>query len=224
MYVIVAGCGRVGSQLAQFLSYERHDVVVIDKDAKSFKRLGGTFNGITLEGVAFDEELLLRAGIERADAFAAVTNFDNTNLMAAELASSIYKVPIVVTRLYNSDKELTFRRLGIDYVCGTTLVADRIKARLLSRDLLIHHERLDVGVHVVELNVPAYSEGKRAGDLHDDVKVRLVTLFRSGKEMEWDNQTTLKVGDLLVLAVRQEGWLVVDEFLNPSEACQISRN
>lgn len=88
MHIIIAGCGRVGSQLALYLSYEGHDVAIIDKDPASFGRLGSTFNGIVLEGVAFDEEVLLEAGIEKAEAYAAVTNYDNTNLMAAEMGAA----------------------------------------------------------------------------------------------------------------------------------------
>ncbi len=124
MNVVVVGCGRVGSQLATMLSIEGHNVTVIDKSDDAFRRLGGTFNGVTIVGLGFDEEILEEAGIRDADAFAAVTNLDNTNLMAAEVARKIFEVPHVVARLYNPARERTYQQLGLDYVCGTTLVAE----------------------------------------------------------------------------------------------------
>ncbi|MFA5338299.1 MAG: NAD-binding protein [Candidatus Omnitrophota bacterium] len=98
MYVIIVGCGRVGSELAKLLSNEGHDVVVIDKSPSSFDRLGGTFNGITLVGNGFDQDLLKSAGIEKADAFCTVTNGDNTNLISAQVAKKIFNVPKVIAR------------------------------------------------------------------------------------------------------------------------------
>ena len=89
MHVIIVGCGRVGSQLAQILSQEGHNVVIIDKKSSAFKRLGTDFNGITIVGVGFDPEILRRAGIERAEALAAVTNGDNSNIMVSEIAKKI---------------------------------------------------------------------------------------------------------------------------------------
>ena len=114
MYVIVVGCGDVGAQLAILLSTEGHDVVIVDKNPGAFKRLGSTFNGIKITGYGFDEDVLREAGIEKCDAFAAVTDQDNSNMMAAEVASRIYKVPKVVARLYNAERESTFQQLGLD--------------------------------------------------------------------------------------------------------------
>lgn len=210
MHVIVAGCGRVGSQLALSLSYEAHDVVVIDKDASSFRRLGGTFNGITLEGVAFDEEVLLEAGIESADAFAAVTNHDNTNLMTAEIATNIYRVPTVISRLYEPGRELTFFKMGIDYVCSTTLIAERIREKLFQReDMIIQQDRLDIGVQVVELEVPQGADGKSAGGLNSGVSAKLIAVLREGKVTDWNEDAPLRSGDRVIVSLRKEGWRVV---------------
>ena len=92
MNIIVVGCGRVGSQLATMLSIEGHNVVVIDRDETAFRRLGGTFNGVTIRGLGFDEETLEQAGIREADALAATTDLDNTNLMTCEVARKIFGV------------------------------------------------------------------------------------------------------------------------------------
>ena len=132
MNVIVVGCGRVGSQLATLLSVDGHNVTVIDKESDSFRRLGTTFNGITIRGLGFDEDVLEEAGIRECDAFAAVTDLDNTNLMAAEVARKIFDVPHVVARLYNPQRERTYQQLDLDYVCGTTLVAESLLDKIKS--------------------------------------------------------------------------------------------
>ncbi|MFH1149850.1 MAG: NAD-binding protein [Actinomycetota bacterium] len=222
MYVIVAGCGRVGSQLAQALSYEAHDVVVIDKDAGAFRRLGGTFNGITLEGVAFDEELLLEAGIDQADAFAAVTNHDNTNLMAAEVATTVFEVPRVISRLYYPEKELTFFKMGIDYVCSTTLLAERAREKLYQgADVKIQQDRLDLGIQVVDMEVPEGVEGATAGSLNYGVSSRLVTLLRGNREIYWNAGTPLTAGDGIVMSLRREGWATVAAVMGSGPAAHI---
>jgi len=128
MNIIVAGCGRVGANLATLLANDGHNVSVIDKDSAAFERLGSAFNGITIKGLAFDQEVLKTAGIEECDVFAAVTDFDNTNLMAAEVAERIFGVERSVARLYDPNRESTYEHLGIEFVDGTTLVAESINS------------------------------------------------------------------------------------------------
>lgn len=130
--VIVIGCGRVGSQLANMLSDNGSNVCVIDRSADAFASLGRNFNGSTIQGVGFDEDVLVRAGVEECDVLAAVTQFDNANLMCAEVASRLYDVPHVIARLYNPDHERAYMQLGIDYVCGTSLVAEDVFSKIVS--------------------------------------------------------------------------------------------
>ncbi len=132
MNVIVVGCGRVGSQLAVLLSKNEHNVSVIDKDPASFRNLGRDFNGRTIKGTGFDEDVLVQAGVKEADVLAAVTNIDNTNFMAAEVARRLFNVPHVISRLYNSDRASAYVQLGLDYVCGTDLVSDEIYDKIRS--------------------------------------------------------------------------------------------
>lgn len=214
MRMIIAGCGRVGSQLAQHLAYEGHDVVIIDKDANSFSRLGAAFNGITLTGIAFDGELLVEAGARKAGAFVAVTNYDNTNLMAAEIASSIFGIPTVIARLYNPDKRHTYSELGIDYVCGTTLVAERIREKLLEGYLIMHHERMDVGVQVIEFALSDKAEGRKAGSLSGPESAKLLSVFRGNANLDWNDDSPLAAGDRVVMALRREGWERVMEIID----------
>lgn len=130
--IIVVGCGRVGSQLASMLSENKHNVCVIDKDPASFSSLGRFFNGSVVQGVGFDEDTLIRAGVETADCVCAVTQRDNANLMVAEVAKRLFHVPHVICRLYNPSHERAYEQLGLDYVCGTTLVAEDMFVKVSS--------------------------------------------------------------------------------------------
>lgn len=130
--VIVVGCGRVGSQLANMLSDNGDNVCVVDRSADAFANLGRNFNGSTVQGVGYDEDVLIRAGVEECDVVAAVTQYDNANLMCAEVASRLYHVPHVIARLYNPDHERAYMQLGLDYVCGTSLVAEDVFAKIVS--------------------------------------------------------------------------------------------
>ena len=128
--VIVVGCGRVGSQLASMLSDNGKNVCVIDRNPDAFANLGRNFNGSTIQGIGYDEETLVKAGVEEADVVAAVTQLDNANLMVAEVASRLFGVPHVIARLYNPDHERAYMQLGIDYVCGTSLVAEEVFSKI----------------------------------------------------------------------------------------------
>ncbi len=216
MHVIIAGCGRVGAQLANYLSLERHNVVVIDKDNEAFSRLGGVFNGIMLDGMAFDEETLEKAGARKADAFVATTNEDNTNLMSSEIVKSIFGVPLVLSRLYDPEKERTYFKLGVDYVCGTTLVTDRIRSRIFQReDSIVVHDRSDIGVQIVEFSLGEEARGKLAGSLNYGVSSRVLILERNNKRIPFDDNTPLEAGDRVVMILRKEGWRTVSECLGP---------
>lgn len=134
MYIIIAGCRKVGSSLALELSQENHDVVVIDSDPKNFEPLGSGFNGLTITGMPIDEDVLRSAGIERADALAAVTNDDNMNVMVSQIAKEMFKVPVVITRVYDPQREEVFRKMGLDIICPTTLAVDKIKDHLIPQN------------------------------------------------------------------------------------------
>lgn len=123
MNVIVMGCGRVGARIASILDHNQHQVTVIDIDSSAFRRLPANFGGDTIIGTGIDEDVLRSAGIEHAGAFIAVTNGDNRNIMAAQVARLIFQVPEVVCRIYDPVREDTYRRLGLTTVCPTTTVS-----------------------------------------------------------------------------------------------------
>jgi trk system potassium uptake protein TrkA len=123
MKAVIMGCGRVGARVAGLLDHTGNEVTVIDVDSKSFRRLPASFGGETIIGTGIDEDVLRRAGIEEADAFIAVTNGDNRNIMASQVARLIFGVPEVVCRIYDPVREDTYRRLGLTTVCPTTTIS-----------------------------------------------------------------------------------------------------
>jgi trk system potassium uptake protein TrkA len=124
------GCGRVGAQLADMLDAEGHEVTVLDIDALSFKRLSSTFGGTALIGNGIDQEALKRAGIERADVFVAVTQGDNRNIMAAQIAKHIFNVPRVICRIYDPLRQEIYEMLGIEALSPTTVFAQLLKDKI----------------------------------------------------------------------------------------------
>lgn len=132
MFVIVMGCGRVGARLANMLVEQGHEVTVLDVNSAAFSRLGPDFKGATLLGNGVDMDVLRRAGIERADAFAAVTQGDNRNIMASQIAQHIFKVPRVVTRIYDPIRSDTFAALGLEAISPTVIGAARFFERITS--------------------------------------------------------------------------------------------
>jgi trk system potassium uptake protein len=123
MNVVIMGCGRVGARVAALLDHTGNQVTVIDTDSRAFRRLPANFGGDTIIGTGIDEDVLRKAGIEEADAFIAVTNGDNRNIMAAQVARLVFDVPEVVCRIYDPVREDTYRRLGLTTVCPTTTIS-----------------------------------------------------------------------------------------------------
>jgi trk system potassium uptake protein len=124
MFIIVMGCGRVGARVAQMLTGAGHDVTIMDISASAFRRLGADFNGTTILGDATDQEVLKRAGIERADAFLAATQGDNRNIMASQIAKHVFGISRVVTRIYDPLRSDTFAELGLHAISPTIIGAN----------------------------------------------------------------------------------------------------
>jgi len=134
MKVVILGCGRVGSTLARMLSREGHDVSIIDWKPEAFRRLGTRFKGQTIHGNGVDSDVLRHAGIENADAFVAVTNGDNTNIMSVQIAKVIFSVSTAVARIYDPIRAYAYRELGIDTICSTSIVAGLMEDFLLGKE------------------------------------------------------------------------------------------
>jgi trk system potassium uptake protein TrkA len=132
--IIIVGIGRVGAWLARSFDGDGHRVTLVDILPSAFRRIGEDFGGEMVVGTALDETVLKRAGIEHADAFVSVTNGDNRNIMAAEIARAIFKVPRVIARVYDPVRASTYRELGLETICSTSIVGGMISDFLLTGD------------------------------------------------------------------------------------------
>ncbi len=201
MRVIIMGCGRVGEQLARLMSEDGHDVAVIDYDATALARLGPDFKGRRIKGIGFDRDVLLRAGIEETDGFAAMSSSDNVNVVAARIARSIFHVPRVVARLFEPERAEVYRRLGLVTISSTTWGAER------TRELLTHAE-LDAvrsfgagEVQLLEVEVPPRLVGHSVRDLSVPGEVAVITITREGRALLPLMGTAFRSGDVIHLAV-----------------------
>lgn len=201
MHAIIGGCGRVGAQLAERLSSEGHDVVVVDDKAAAFERLSTGFNGDTLQGDCTDRPTLVRAGIHRAQALVAVTSHDNVNLMAVQIAQILFDVPRTVARLFNPAREESYRKMGVHYVSGTRLVSKAILNEIREDTFPLHVSFEDVDANVVEMAVDREGHGYSIVELEAEGDVRVAAVRRGEKvRIPKPNDTVLR-GDIVVAAV-----------------------
>ncbi len=201
MRIIIIGCGRMGSGLAQVLQLRGHSVTVVDRDPASFERLGPAFKGRTVVGVGFDRQALIEAGIERADALAAVMPSDEANVVAARLASEFFHVPRVVVRLYDPRKAEIYNRLGLRTISpiswGINRVADMLSYSPIETVLTLGSG----GVEIVEVEVPALLVGRTVQAIAVPASIHVVAISRGGKTFLPTLGTVFQEGDLLHLAV-----------------------
>ncbi|WP_165061998.1 MULTISPECIES: TrkA family potassium uptake protein [unclassified Adlercreutzia] len=209
--VIIVGCGRVGSQLANMLSDAGNNVCCIDRSVDAFANLGRNFNGSTIQGIGFDEEALLRAGIEECDVLAAVTQLDNTNLMCAEVANRLFDVPHVIARLYNPGRERAYMQLGIDYVCGTALVAEEMFSKVMSGHgshiaTFGECEVLEFSLKLDNSDDAFAASSVRVGELERDHNVRIIAFERKDGSSSSipTTDSVLHNGDTVLAAVRHD--------------------
>ncbi len=201
MYVIIVGCGRVGAELAKLLSGEGHDVVIIDKSRDSFNRLGDSFNGLTMVGNGFDLALLKQGGIEKADAFCAVTNGDNTNLISAQVAKKIFRVPKVLARVYDPQRAHIYAALGLDIISGTMLFSAMLRDKIIeSRFSSYLIESKDLGV--IEIEVKDSLVGKTIQDINIPGDFIVVAVRRMQGVIIPEPKTVLKTKDTLMGVVK----------------------
>ncbi len=200
MRVIIIGCGRMGSGLAQTLTLRGHAVTVVDKDPAALERLGPSFKGRTVVGIGFDRDVLVQAGIERADGLAAVTSSDEANVVAARMASQVFRVPKVVARLYDPRKAEIYNRLGLQTINTTSWGINRIA------DLLCYSQFepiLSLGgqVDLIEVQIPMLLAGRTVNELTVPGELMVVAISRGGQTFLCTLGTVFQEGDIAYLAV-----------------------
>jgi trk system potassium uptake protein len=198
--VVVMGCGRVGASLSDALSRIGHDVAVIDRDGTAFHRLSPEFSGQRVLGMGFDREVLLRAGIESADAFAAVSSGDNSNIISARVARETFGVKRVVARIYDAKRAAVYERLGIPTVATVPWTIDRL-LNTLTREAETTKWRDPTGtVAVAEVALHEDWVGHRVTDLEAATGARVAFLIRFGTGVLPEPKTVVQAGDQVYVA------------------------
>jgi trk system potassium uptake protein len=179
MNVIIAGCGRMGAELAVRFA-ERHEVTVVDRDARAFSRLGPRFRGRTVEGVGFDRDVLVRAGVEHSDALAALTAGDNANIVIARVARHVFRVPTVVARVYDPRRAKIYGRLGLQTVSTTAWGVARMTQLLAHRELNVIRSLGEGEVELVEQEIPGHWVGRPVGQVSVAGEIVVTAILRRG--------------------------------------------
>ena len=210
------GCGRVGSTLAREFQNLGHSVAVIDQDREAFRRLGADFNGLTVAGIGFDRDTLLEAGIERADAFAAVSDGDNSNILAARVARETYGVKNVVARIYDPGRAEIYQRLGIPTVATVLWTTDQIMRRILPSGAKSEWQDASGKVQLSEVHLHSDWYGNPVLIIEELTMARVAFITRLGEGLIPDEHTVLQEGDVLyVLSSDAELSQISESLANP---------
>ena len=197
MHIVILGCGRVGSLLAHRLDEMGHSVAVVDQDPNAFRKLNADFSGQTVTGVGFDRETLESAGIDRAQAFAAVSSGDNSNILAARVARETYGIEHVVARIYDPRRAEVYQRLGIPTVATVSWSTGQILRRILPLGAQDEYRDPSGAVILAEVHLGEVWLGQRAASLATASGARVAFITRYGQAMLPDHDTVLQEGDLV---------------------------
>ena len=218
MHVVVVGCGRVGSGLARMLREDDDTVAIIDREEKAFRRLPPGFDGQTVVGVGFDRDRLVDAGIERADALAAVTNGDNSNILVARIARETYGIERVVARIYDPRRAAIYERLGIATIATVQWATERVMRRIVPDAGEVEWIDPSAKVVLVERLVPRGLVGQKVAHVDDEAPARVAAVSRLGQSSVADPKLVLQEGDVLYLAVGGDDTAKLDEWLSTTGA------
>ena len=213
MHVVIMGCGRVGSSLATDLEAAGHTVAVIDQAREAFRRLGPNFKGKTVTGVGFDRDVLREAGIQDADAFAAVSNGDNSNILAARVARETYGVQNVVARIYDPGRAEIYQRLGIPTVATVLWATDQIMRRLLPEGSRSEWRDASGTIQLCEMHPHKDWFGRPIAEIELAIDARVAFITRLAEGLIPDEHTVLQDGDLVHVTVRDEDVSAVEAIL-----------
>jgi trk system potassium uptake protein TrkA len=200
MDMIVVGCGRVGAELAYRLTQQGHDVAVIDHNGQAFENLRPDFRGRTLEGEVLNRDVLIRAGIERAHGLAAVTSSDAVNAVVGHIAQTVFEVPYVVVRNYDSRWRLLHEVFGLQVVSPTGWGAQRIEEMMYQQDVRTIFSAGNGEVEIYEFTVSAANKGRMLGDLFSKCECLPIAVSRAGRAMLPGNELKLDEGDVVHLS------------------------
>ncbi|TQL68392.1 trk system potassium uptake protein TrkA [Nocardioides albertanoniae] len=198
------GCGRVGSTLARSLEDRNHTVSVIDQNPEAFRRLGPGFNGDKVSGMGFDREVLLKAGIKRAESFAAVSSGDNSNIIAARVAREEFGIQQVVARIYDPGRAEVYQRLGISTVATVKWTADQVLRRLLPAGTEPDFRDMSGTIRIDQVILPEAWVGQRTIKFQRQSGSRIAWIDRLGEGIIPVRESVIQEGDVLHIVMREE--------------------
>lgn len=204
MHIIVVGCGRVGSLLAAELLHDGHSVAVIDKNESAFRRLPANWSGRAIVGFGFDREHLTQAGADKADALAAVTSGDNSNILTARIARETFHIPAVTARIYDPRRAEIYQRLGISTVATVAWTIEQVLRGLFPERTVTEWSDSTGQLHLVARALPTPWCGRALSDLEAQSGARVVAVTRGGIPMLGSAEMIGQEGDLVHLAVAVE--------------------
>jgi trk system potassium uptake protein TrkA len=204
VHVVIMGCGRVGSTLARSLEDRNHTVSIIDSDPDAFRRLGPAFNGDKVTGYGFEQIVLEKAGIRRADAFAAVSSGDNSNIIAARVARETFGIQKVVARIYDPGRAEVYQRLGITTVATVKWTADQVLRRILPGGTEPDFRDPSGSIRVDHVPVPDVWIGHKTYDFQVQSGSRIAWIDRLGEGILPSRESVIQEGDLLHLVMREK--------------------
>jgi len=201
MHYVIMGCGRVGSSLARSLDRRGHSTAVIDVNEAAFRRLSPSFHGTTLRGVGFDRDVLVQAGIEHADGFAAVSSGDNSNILGARVAREYFGVPIVVARIYDPARAAVYERLGIPTVATVRWAVDQVLGKLIDLGPEFLWRDPSAAVRLASLKFDESWIGTPVSQIEQHVRTPIPALGRFGAALTTNAATVLQDHDILYAMV-----------------------
>jgi trk system potassium uptake protein TrkA len=204
VHIVIMGCGRVGSTLTRSLEERGHSTSVIDINPEAFRRLGPDFRGTTVTGMGFDRGVLEEADIQRADAFAAVSSGDNSNIISARVARELYGVKNVIARIYDPGRAEVYERLGVPTVATVPWAADQVLRRILPAGSEPTWRDASGEVRLDQLYAPFAWIGREVSVLEEQADARIAFITRLGSGMIPTPDTVIQEGDYLAVFLRED--------------------
>lgn len=201
MKIVVVGCGRVGAGVARSFAGAGHSVTVLDRDPAAFARLGPQFGGRTVLGIGFDREALEEADVDHADAITVVTGSDEANAVISRIASTRFRVPRVVARMYDPRQADLYRRLGVMTISPVSWGISRVVELVTLSDLAVTASLGAGQVDVMEGVVPARLGGSPVGELEIRGEAKVIAVTRGGRTRLMEALSLLEAGDVVHVAV-----------------------
>jgi len=217
VHIVIMGCGRVGSTIAHILEDQGHSVAMIDQDPDAFRKLRPGFKGIKITGIGFDRDVLIEAGVERADAFAAVSSGDNSNVIAARVVRESFGVNRVVARIYDPRRAEVYQRLGIPTVATVRWTADQMLRKLLPEGAQPLWRDPTGQIVLADVAYDDHWLGEKVSALEEAARTRIAFISRLGEAMMPGPGTVLQEGDVLHLVADEHDLdRIAAEFAKPA--------